>query len=142
MESTQLSDYWLEAGKLIGFAVEAPYEAKLRDGRSFVFSARLPQFGAAQGMLLTDDYESFASAAEALVEVDTAIPSWTRPVVPLPGRTYSMYSKIGAGRRPAPLQRGWLRPNIAFKPKLHRYAVNMAERACHVASYALQFGLT
>ena len=32
--------------------------------------------------------------------------------------------------------------NIAFKPKLHRYAVNMAERACHVASYALQFGLT
>jgi hypothetical protein len=33
-------------------------------------------------------------------------------------------------------------PNSAFKPKLHRYAVNMAERACHVASYALQFGLT
>jgi hypothetical protein len=25
---------------------------------------------------------------------------------------------------------------------LHRYAVNMAEKACHVASYALQFGLT
>jgi hypothetical protein len=33
-------------------------------------------------------------------------------------------------------------PNIAFKPKLHRYAVNMAGKACHVASYALQFGLT
>jgi hypothetical protein len=33
-------------------------------------------------------------------------------------------------------------PNSAFKPKLHRYAVNIAERACHVASYALQFGLT
>jgi hypothetical protein len=33
-------------------------------------------------------------------------------------------------------------PNNAFKPKLHRYANNMAERACHVASYALQFGLT
>jgi hypothetical protein len=33
-------------------------------------------------------------------------------------------------------------PNNAFKPKLHRYAVHMAERACHVASYALQFGLT
>jgi hypothetical protein len=33
-------------------------------------------------------------------------------------------------------------PNNAFKPKLHRYAVNMAEKACHVASYALQFGLT
>ena len=32
--------------------------------------------------------------------------------------------------------------NNAFKPKLHRYAVNMAERACHVAGYALQFGLT
>jgi hypothetical protein len=34
------------------------------------------------------------------------------------------------------------KPNNAFKPKLHRYAVNMAEKACHVASYALQFGLT
>jgi hypothetical protein len=33
-------------------------------------------------------------------------------------------------------------PNNSFKPKLHRYAVNMAEKACHVASYALQFGLT
>jgi hypothetical protein len=33
-------------------------------------------------------------------------------------------------------------PNNTFKPKLHRYANNMAERACHVASYALQFGLT
>jgi hypothetical protein len=32
--------------------------------------------------------------------------------------------------------------NNAFKPKLHRYASHMAERACHVASYALQFGLT
>ena len=34
------------------------------------------------------------------------------------------------------------RPNNAFKPKLHRYANNMAERACHVLGYALQFGLT
>jgi hypothetical protein len=33
-------------------------------------------------------------------------------------------------------------PNNAFKPKLHRYANNMAGRACHVAGYALQFGLT
>ena len=32
--------------------------------------------------------------------------------------------------------------NNAFKPKLHRYASHMAEKACHVASYALQFGLT
>jgi hypothetical protein len=32
-------------------------------------------------------------------------------------------------------------PN-AFKPKMHRYAVNMAGTACHVASYALQLGLT
>jgi hypothetical protein len=35
-----------------------------------------------------------------------------------------------------------MQPNNAFKPKLHRYAVNMAGKACHVASYALQFGLT
>ena len=33
-------------------------------------------------------------------------------------------------------------PNNAFKPKLHRYAVNMADKACHVVGYALQFGLT
>ena len=35
-----------------------------------------------------------------------------------------------------------LAPNNAFKPKLHRYASHMAERACHVSGYALQFGLT
>ena len=33
-------------------------------------------------------------------------------------------------------------PNIALKPKLHRYANNMANKACHVVGYALQFGLT
>ena len=33
-------------------------------------------------------------------------------------------------------------PNIAFKPKLYRYANNMAGGACHVLGYALQFGLT
>jgi hypothetical protein len=37
---------------------------------------------------------------------------------------------------------GGLSPNNAFKPKLHRYAVHMAGKACHMASYALQFGLT
>jgi hypothetical protein len=35
-----------------------------------------------------------------------------------------------------------LSSNNSFKPKLHRYAVHMAEKACHMASYALQFGLT
>jgi hypothetical protein len=33
-------------------------------------------------------------------------------------------------------------PNNAFKPKLHRYANNMADKACHAVGYALQFGLT
>jgi len=37
---------------------------------------------------------------------------------------------------------GRLVPNIAFKPKLHHYASHMAEKACHVPGYALQFGLT
>ncbi|MEN1943214.1 hypothetical protein WCE55_05040 [Luteimonas sp. MJ293] len=36
----------------------------------------------------------------------------------------------------------WPRPNNAFKPKLHRYASHMADKACHVPGYALQFGLT
>ena len=35
-----------------------------------------------------------------------------------------------------------VRPNNAFKPKLHRYASHMAEKACHVPGYAVQFGLT
>ena len=34
-----------------------------------------------------------------------------------------------------------LAPDNPFKPELHRYASNKAERACHVARYALQFGL-
>jgi hypothetical protein len=51
----------------------------------------------------------------------------------------TLYSDIGLA---ACAYSGPLRPNNAFKPKLHRYAVNMAEKACHVASYALQFGLT
>ena len=68
MGSARLSEYWSEAGKLLGFAVEAPYQATLPDGRSFSFSARLPQFGAAKGMLLSDRYEPFASAVEALIE--------------------------------------------------------------------------
>ncbi|MCX7514419.1 hypothetical protein [Frateuria sp. STR12] len=46
------------------------------------------------------------------------------------------YSPIGETSKPR------LGPNIAFKPKLDRYANNMAGRACHVVSYALQFGLT
>jgi hypothetical protein len=37
---------------------------------------------------------------------------------------------------------GAMSPNNAFKPKLHRYAVHMAGKACQMASYALQFGLT
>jgi hypothetical protein len=41
------------------------------------------------------------------------------------------------GGQPSPVA-----PNNAFKPKLHRYANNMAYKACHVVSYALQFGLT
>jgi hypothetical protein len=44
-------------------------------------------------------------------------------------------STIGT-RRPT------LSPNNASKPKLHRYADNMAESACHVVGYALQFSLT
>jgi hypothetical protein len=33
-------------------------------------------------------------------------------------------------------------PNNAFKPKLRRYANNMAGKACHVVSHALQFDFT
>jgi hypothetical protein len=53
--------------------------------------------------------------------------------------------RVGAGTGTIELNaanESWLRPNNAFKPKLHRYAVHMAGTACHMASYALQFGLT
>jgi hypothetical protein len=40
------------------------------------------------------------------------------------------------------MQVNGLSPNNAFMPKLHRYANTMAERACHVVGYALQFGFT
>jgi hypothetical protein len=49
---------------------------------------------------------------------------------------------VGSIRTQTMSETSWLGSNNAFKPKLHRYASHMAERACHVASYALQFGLT
>ena len=39
----------------------------LPDGQSLEFSARLPDFGAERGMLLSDRYEDFAAHADALV---------------------------------------------------------------------------
>jgi hypothetical protein len=85
MGSTRLSEYWLEAGEVLGFVVEAPYQATLPDGRSFSFSALLPQFGAAKGMLLTDRYDSFASAAEALVAAGFGYSVLSTPVgAPVP----------------------------------------------------------
>jgi hypothetical protein len=33
-------------------------------------------------------------------------------------------------------------PNKSFKPNLLRYTSNMAGKACHVAGYATQVGLT
>jgi hypothetical protein len=60
-----------------------------------------------------------------------------------------VFEKAAAGWQRSSRQCGvWMshtpkdRPNNAFKPKLHRYAVHMAGKACHMASYALQFGLT
>src|SRR5690606_23385242 len=52
-----------------------------------------------------------------------------------------------SGIRPADHVRTAMRltvrcPLIRRKSQLHRYAAHMAERACHMASCALQFGLT
>jgi hypothetical protein len=51
---------------LLGFAVETPYVVMLSDGLSFKFSVRLPDFGGAGGMLLSDSYGHFASHANEL----------------------------------------------------------------------------
>ena len=67
MTSASLASYWKHAGDLLGFTVEAPYVVVLPEGESITCSARLPDFGAKRGMLLSDNYEDFASYASALV---------------------------------------------------------------------------
>jgi hypothetical protein len=61
MAPDDLASYWQQAGRLLGFAVETPYVVMLSDGLSLNFSARLPDFGAAGGMLISDSYGHFAS---------------------------------------------------------------------------------
>ena len=67
MASEILASYWQQAGQLLGFTVEAPYVVVLPGGQSLTFSARLPDFGAERGMLLSTNYEDFASHVNALV---------------------------------------------------------------------------
>ena len=67
MTLVSLATYWKQAGQLLGFTVEVAYVAVLPDGQSITFSARLPDFGAERGMLLSDNYEDFACHANALV---------------------------------------------------------------------------
>ena len=67
MTSKRLAAYWQQAGQLLGFTVEAPCLVVLHDGQPVEFSARLPDFGAERGMLLSDRYEDFAAHADALV---------------------------------------------------------------------------
>ena len=67
MASEALTAYWQQAGQLLGFAVEAPSLVVLPGGQSLKFSARLPDFGAERGMLLSDRYEDFAAHVNALV---------------------------------------------------------------------------
>ena len=66
MTSDDLSSYWQQAGWLLGFAVESPYVVMLADGLSLKFAARLPDFGAPGGMLLSDSYGHFAPHATEL----------------------------------------------------------------------------
>ena len=60
--------------------------------------------------------------------------------------TPAIQTRAGSCIKYRSTENGWcnmgLRPNNAFKPKLQRYANNMTDKACHVAGYALQFGLT
>ncbi len=67
MASGDLSRYWARAGQLMGFAVDAPYQVTFSDGFSIRFAARIPNFGAVQGMLLAERFDSFRTHADALV---------------------------------------------------------------------------
>ena len=66
MTVDRLSTYWQHVGQLLGFTVEAPCQIVLPGGRALTFSARLPDFGAERGILLSDDYESFSAHTVAL----------------------------------------------------------------------------
>ena len=66
MASDDLASYWQQAGDLLGFVVESPYIVSLPSGSSLSFSVRLPNFGAAQGMLLSSRYKHFSAHAGAL----------------------------------------------------------------------------
>jgi len=67
MATDFLSTYWLRAGRLLGFTVEAPFHVDLPTGEILIFSARLPDFGATSGMLLTDHGEIVSSHQAGLV---------------------------------------------------------------------------
>ena len=67
MTPDKLALYWQQAGRLLGFVVDAPYIVTFPAGDSLNFSARLPDFGAVNGMLLSQSYDQFASHANELV---------------------------------------------------------------------------
>lgn len=57
MSSENLGSYWRNAGELMGFKVEAPYELPLSNGVTIEAAALLPDFGAKRGMLLVDRFD-------------------------------------------------------------------------------------
>jgi hypothetical protein len=79
MTPGSLATYWKQAAQLLGFTVEAPYVVALPDGRRITFPVRLPDFGAEHGMLLSDNYEDFASHAKAIVEFGYGYSVMTTP---------------------------------------------------------------
>jgi hypothetical protein len=81
--------------------------------------------------------------SKSLVSLGTiasaALPSITDPNMPRLLKRRFWFQSATPNKQASCLRQT---PNNAFKPKLHRYAVHMAGKACHMAVAALQFGLT
>jgi hypothetical protein len=67
MSAEKLSSHWVEAGRLIGFRVDAPYLLRLTDGSTIRFAARLPDFGNEMGMLLAYNFDEIKRDAAEIV---------------------------------------------------------------------------
>jgi hypothetical protein len=64
----KLSSYWLAAGRLIGFRVEAPYSLTLANGHTIRVAACLPDMGGRRGMLVVYSFDEIEHHMDELLQ--------------------------------------------------------------------------
>jgi hypothetical protein len=67
-KDVQMSAHWEKVSRELGLSVIAPYEVRLRSGRSVMVPALVRNFGARHGTLVVVDYQTIANIAGDLVE--------------------------------------------------------------------------